>query len=171
MKSYERFKAKYAMPVMKYKPEYCQRMIELMKRGYSNLELAAEFNISEACFYNWRDGGDHPEFKEAYDIGYPLCFSWWMTTGRKKFLADKNDKGYGYWKTCMANMFSYGVEEKEKANKTVNNIAVNNLLITANTSDSELLDILNQKLQKVGLLQHTSSEEDIIDVDSSKSSE
>lgn len=134
----------FQMPVMSYKPEYCEDMIKLMAKGASNLELAAKFGITEKCFYDWKL--KHPDFKMAWDIGYPKCFNWWMTEGKERFFMAGNDKGMKYWQTCMRNMFNFGSEEQTPRQLTTNNIQIGNMNVLANKTDVELLEILNTKL-------------------------
>lgn len=136
------------MPITKYKPEYCDTLIKWMGQGKSNLELAAKFGITEATFYDWRK--DWPEFQEAYDIGNPKRFTFLMEKADQIFLEDKNDKGYKHWLKKIQHMYKDYAPEKAE-NSTTNNIQISNMNVLNGKSDTELLEVLNQKLLKCRL--------------------
>lgn len=128
-----------------YKPEFCDDLIKLMGRGYSNLELAAKFHIAEKTFYAWRN--EHEEFEEAYQIGDPIRFLFLMEKADEYFLEGKNDKGYKHWLKKVQNMYKhYAPEIKDSA--IVNNITVGNMNVLAlqDKSETELMSILQNKL-------------------------
>jgi hypothetical protein len=54
-------------PGDKYKPEYCEQLIEFMKKGYSLASFGAEIGRSRETLYTWME--KHPEFREAHKIG------------------------------------------------------------------------------------------------------
>ena len=130
---------------MKYKSEYCLKIVDLMERGYLNLEIAAKLGIAEKTFYDWKDR--YPEFGEAFEKGYPKQFMWWMTKGREKFLEGDSDKGYKYWHAVMRNCFNYDAGEG-KGNTT---IQIGNMNVLNQKSDSELLQLLQDKLNNLKL--------------------
>jgi len=51
----------------KYKPEYCEKLIEHMAEGLSFETFAATIGVSRAVLYNWCDA--HSEFLDAKNIG------------------------------------------------------------------------------------------------------
>ena len=55
----------------KYKPEYCQLLIDHMGRGLSFRSFAGTINVGRQTTYDWIQ--KHPEFKEAKDIGQAKC--------------------------------------------------------------------------------------------------
>jgi len=59
------------MQPVKYKPEYCQKLIDHMKSGLSFQTFGAQVNVVRATIYNWLE--DYPEFKKAKDIGNALA--------------------------------------------------------------------------------------------------
>lgn len=129
----------------KYRKEHCEKLIDLMTKGYLNLEIAAKFNIAEKTFYDWKER--YPEFGEAFEIGYPKQFMWWMTKGREKYLDGENDKGYKYWHAVMRNCFNYDAGEG-KGNTT---IQIGNMNVLNQKSDTELLQLLQDKLNNLKL--------------------
>lgn len=52
----------------KYKPEFCQLLIEHMSKGLSFETFGAEINVVRSTLYKWCD--DFPEFKDAKDIAF-----------------------------------------------------------------------------------------------------
>lgn len=65
----------------KYKPEYCEQVIEYMRTGAAKKELALELNIHIDTLYEWSEV--HPEFSEAIKKGVCLSEGWWVREGRK----------------------------------------------------------------------------------------
>lgn len=49
----------------KYKPEYCERMIELASEGKLPMDWCIEFDVTYQSIHDWRK--KHPEFAEAYE--------------------------------------------------------------------------------------------------------
>lgn len=47
----------------KYKPEYCQKLIEHMGKGFSYETFGAEVGCGRTTLYDWEK--QHPEWKEA----------------------------------------------------------------------------------------------------------
>ena len=72
----------------KYKPEYCQKVVELMADGMAKIEVCAELGmgIGYDAFLDWQK--KYPEFSEAVKIGNRLSEAWWMKEGREA-LRDK----------------------------------------------------------------------------------
>ena len=65
----------------KYKPEFCDRVIELGEQGMSKVEIAAELGIYYDTFLAWQD--KYPEFFESVKRATFLCQSWWERMGRE----------------------------------------------------------------------------------------
>jgi transposase len=59
----------------KYKPEYCEAVIEYMKHGHSLTSFAAENGTTKATCHNWMKS--HKEFFDAYKKARALCQSHW----------------------------------------------------------------------------------------------
>jgi hypothetical protein len=64
-----------------YKPEYCEKVIELAKTGGSWAEIAAEFMVDRATLYDWAD--KHPDFSTALKIAKVLEQAWWEKEGKR----------------------------------------------------------------------------------------
>lgn len=48
----------------KYKPEYCDAVVEMAERGMSVAEWAAALGVAKATLWHW--AGDHEEFLNAF---------------------------------------------------------------------------------------------------------
>ena len=46
-----------------YREEYCDKVIELAKIGYTHIQIAAEFEIAERTLYDWKN--NNPKFLQA----------------------------------------------------------------------------------------------------------
>ncbi len=65
----------------KYKPEYCQQLIEHMREGQSFWTFAAKIETSWEALSNWCE--KHPDFREAKVIGRVLEMQWWDNLHRR----------------------------------------------------------------------------------------
>lgn len=62
-----------------YKPEYCEKVIDLGRRGYSHAMIAAELDVARQTLYNWSDR--HPEFMDAITRARDLAQAWFEHKG------------------------------------------------------------------------------------------
>lgn len=60
-----------------FKSEYCQQLIDFMKKGYSLASFGAEIGRSRETLYEWMRS--HPEFKEAHQIGKQSALKFFET--------------------------------------------------------------------------------------------
>jgi hypothetical protein len=71
-----------------YLPEYCEKVIELGRQGYSVVEMCAEIGVARATLEtNWPAA--HSAFLEAFTHARELSQAWWETQGRTNLTADK----------------------------------------------------------------------------------
>ena len=71
-----------------YKPEYCERVIELGREGMSIIEMAAEIGVSRSTLEeSWPELS--AEFSEAFARARELSQAWWEGQGRKGLMADR----------------------------------------------------------------------------------
>lgn len=73
----------------KYKEEYCEKVIEVMREGASKVEFCAEIGISKQTFYEWL--GIHKEFSDSVKVAELLSQAWWERKGRQ---ATFNSEGF-----------------------------------------------------------------------------
>ena len=64
-----------------YKPEYCQRVIELGREGKSLHQMAADLDVCFVTLNVWRD--KYPEFQAALTRARELAQAWWEDLGQK----------------------------------------------------------------------------------------
>ena len=58
-----------------YKPEYCEKIVEVMAQGYSLEAASAKLDIPIRCLYDWQ--AKHPEFSQATHEGRIKALAWW----------------------------------------------------------------------------------------------
>lgn len=71
----------------KYKPEYCQLIIDMMSQGSSKTQVAAHLKVDRGIFEDW--AAKHPDFKEALALAEQGAEAYYET--RLKALADNPD--------------------------------------------------------------------------------
>jgi transposase len=64
----------------KYKPEFCERVLEMAAEGCSWAEYAAEFGIDRTTLYDW--AASHEEFSTALTRAKALEQAWWEREAR-----------------------------------------------------------------------------------------
>jgi hypothetical protein len=96
--------------------EICDKLIELMSRGYTQHEVAAEVGVSLTSFRNWRTkGGPHYEedFAKAFERAKLKQFSWWVRRGRDN-IGEGKEFNTALYALFMANMFKWrGASSKD----------------------------------------------------------
>src|SRR5690554_5906570 len=65
----------------KYRPEYCDMLVEHMATGASATSFAAQIDVSRETISEW--GRVHPEFSVAIKKGKAKCAAWWERLGRQ----------------------------------------------------------------------------------------
>jgi len=65
----------------KYRPEYCDLVIEVCSEGYSLTGFAGKIGVSRATISEWM--GEHPEFSKAATAAQAACAMWWEEHGRE----------------------------------------------------------------------------------------
>jgi hypothetical protein len=64
----------------KYKPEYCEKAVEIMSEGYSIAGLAGKLRIDTDTIYEWAKV--HPEFSDALKRARRAAACWWEDRAR-----------------------------------------------------------------------------------------
>lgn len=60
----------------KYKPEYCQQVIDYMSEGRTFQAFAGFISVNRDTLYKWIE--KHPEFAEAKKLAEDKCVQWWV---------------------------------------------------------------------------------------------
>ena len=85
----------------KYKPAYCQQVIELGKEGKSQVQIACELNVDPKSLRDWAEA--HEEFSLALTRAKAFEQAWWEDMGMKGLIADKFNANV--WKKSMEARF------------------------------------------------------------------
>jgi transposase len=64
----------------KYRPEFCEVAISLMRNGAAIVEVAYELNVAKSTIFDWIK--IHPEFAAAIQEGKDFSEGWWCKEGR-----------------------------------------------------------------------------------------
>ena len=59
----------------KYKPEYCQLVMDMGREGKSWAQMASALDVDRATFYHWQE--QHPEFLTAFNRAKAHAQAWW----------------------------------------------------------------------------------------------
>jgi transposase-like protein len=62
-----------------YRPEYCERVIELGRAGYSKAQMAREFDVARSTLDEWVK--NFPEFSAAFMRAKDLALAEWEDKG------------------------------------------------------------------------------------------
>lgn len=89
----------------KYKPEYCQLLIEHMDRGFSFESFAAECDVCFDTLYEWVKV--HPEFSEAKRKATAKGMRQWEKMGMSGMLGEIMNFNSGTWIFNMKNRFKW----------------------------------------------------------------
>jgi transposase len=65
----------------KYKPEFCQRVIELASEGMGKAEIACGIGVSRDTIHEWTKV--HQDFSDAIRRAYEEALAWWERKGRE----------------------------------------------------------------------------------------
>ena len=97
----------------KYKPEYKDILLNLMKEGASIEEICLELDVCRKTLYNWFD--EHPEFLHTKKKALEFSKGWWMREGRTNL--KNKDFNYTGWYMNMKNRFGWA-DKTETKNET-----------------------------------------------------
>ena len=90
----------------KYKPEYCQQLIDFMSDGFSLEAFAGKVSVTKDTVYQWRD--KYPEFSDSIKVGFAKCRVFWEDMGKKGLFTDKEEKfNATVWIFNMKNRFGW----------------------------------------------------------------
>lgn len=85
-----------------YDPSYCEMVIEMGRKGFSIVEMAAEIGVARATLEtNWPAA--NPEFLEALTHARECSQAWWEKTGRVGMV--DNTINASIWSRSMAARF------------------------------------------------------------------
>lgn len=126
-----------------YKDTYPDELISLMKQGWLDVQVYAEWDISKDTFYRWLR--EKPELQEAYDRGFAKCEAYYIRKAQEA-MDNHDDKGFKYYISLMNNKF--GWEKGSKASENSTTININNMNVLQNKSRDDLLTYIKDKIIK-----------------------
>lgn len=89
----------------KYRPEFCEQIVELGSAGMLPAEVAAHFAVTKVTLHNWRN--THPEFFNAFALYKEICEGWWLKLNREQAEGTKNSYGSQNTRFILAAAFRY----------------------------------------------------------------
>lgn len=121
-----------------YNPQYCEKIVDLMKDGASIEEVAAELGISKQSIYTWSE--KYPDFMDAKKKAEELSSAWWMKQGR--IALREKEFNYTGWYMNMKNRFGWRDKQETDITSKGNQIVGFNYItpdgnITDNKTDSQ----------------------------------
>ena len=84
-----------------YRPEFCERVIEMGAEGKSKVEIACELGVGRTTIKRWEDV--HPDFRSAMAHAKDLEQAWWERQGRSNLTAQHFQSSM--WSRSMAARF------------------------------------------------------------------
>lgn len=92
-----------------YRPEYCERVVELAKQGDGWAAYASEFEVDRATLYKWAD--QYPDFRTALNRAKVEEQIWWEKAGREALGAKHFNAAV--WRTTMQARFRDDYTERK----------------------------------------------------------
>lgn len=125
----------------KYKPEYCEAVIEMAKQGKGWANYAATFEIDRATLYDW--AAAHEEFSTALTRAKVLEQQWWEDQAREN-LRSREFNANLWIKSAQARFREDYTERKETAVTGANGgpVQVQSQVVDAKTLTPEQRDAL-----------------------------
>lgn len=110
-----------------YKPEYCERVIELGKEGKSQVQIAVALGVLRQTMLSWQD--NHPEFSTALTRAKECEQDWWenqATNGSAQSVI-----GPAIWNKSMSSRFRETYTERKEVEHS-------GTVVNINGDDAEL---------------------------------
>jgi hypothetical protein len=115
----------------KYKPEFCEMLIDHMSEGYSFETFAAVVAVNRDTLYAWKDA--HPEFSDAVKKAFDQCQWFWEQQGIKGLYSETeyDEKGKPttsksinatLWIFNMKNRFKWRDRQPDESDVVINNV-------------------------------------------------
>ncbi len=125
-------------------------VIRRMALGETDVVICAAWGISKRRFSDWQV--KHPEFKEAVETGYPAWEKAWLEKGEAEALKG-NTAYFRYWATVMGVKAATEYRQAQKGDSV--NVNINQMNVLQSKSETELLEVLQQKLEKAKIIDAT----------------
>ena len=88
-----------------YRPEYCERVIEMGREGFSVAQMASQLDTSKQTLLRWVDA--NPDFRDAMEIARSHSQAWWEAMGQANLVMPKDSGTFqgSVWSRSMAARF------------------------------------------------------------------
>lgn len=93
----------------KYKPEYCEQILELGKQGKSIAQMASFFDVDKASIFDW--AAAHEEFSTALARAKAHSQTWWEDKAQAHL--GSRDFNAQLWLKSVASRFREDYTEKQ----------------------------------------------------------
>ena len=108
----------------KYRPEMCDKVIELMKEWASLVEVAWTLDIDETTLHDWK--ANNKEFSKSIKRWIRLSEAWWQRMWRENLFESPDWMRFNYtgWYMNMKNRFGWADKQEieQKAEKAYNEL-------------------------------------------------
>jgi len=125
-------------PPTKYKPEYCQALLDHMGEGLSYGSFAGVLKVHRDTLYEWEK--KHSEWKHAKEVGESMSLLQWERTGIKGVRGLIQGFSVAGWIYNMKNRFGWRDKQKDEVDQV--NVNVSSM------SDDELVKIVRTYLHE-----------------------
>lgn len=121
----------------KYKPEYCELLIDHMSRGgsYEGFAGHPQVRVSIPTLYVWEQ--DHPEFLEAKGVAVASARNHWEEIGATNVHSPPGQWSQNTWMFIQRTRF--GARDGSEGGKEVK-------IVTSNPADAEKIENLSKQL-------------------------
>lgn len=91
----------------KYKPEYCQKLIDIMSEGFSYEAAAAKIGVNKTTLYEWEKHFE--EFSNAKEQAFEMNRVFWESAGIEGLWNEKDERQLNntVWVFNMKNRFGW----------------------------------------------------------------
>ena len=98
----------------KYRPEFCEKIIELGKEGKSRTQMASHFDVSRETIAEW--ARVHTEFSAALIRADAHCQAWWENMGQQGLMMPKEMGTFNaaVWSKSVSSRFPDHYTEKKQ---------------------------------------------------------
>ncbi len=107
-----------------YKPEYCDRVIELLSAGKSIAAICSKLDIGRQTLYDWKS--KYPEFAYALDRGVQKSQEYWEEIGYDGIVGNLEKFSAPSWVYLMKCRFHQDYSEKKE--ETISNTLIEKLI-------------------------------------------
>jgi hypothetical protein len=127
-----------------YRPEYCEKVIELGRKGCSPAEIASDLDVDRATLGYWADQNE--EFSAALTRAKIHEQAWWEKAGKAGMIADKFNAAV--WTKSVSARFRDDYCERQ--NDAPQITIVTNSAVDVRQLDADSRDALRMALLSAG---------------------